>query len=197
VVRILVVDDHPLFRDGFAHMVRELRPEWNLTFSASAPDALAALSQIAPNLVIADVGLPGDDGFSLLEAIAAVSSIPVILISGRDDAAVSMRARSSGAHGFVAKTELPDQIAATIDAVLSGARIFGERSSVIDLPVLSRRQTEILMLVAQGYGNREIRHRLSIAERTVRAHLTELFQLLKVSSRMQATIRARELGLIE
>jgi DNA-binding NarL/FixJ family response regulator len=64
------------------------------------------------------------------------------------------------------------------------------------MPALSRRQAEILELLSAGHGNKEIRHRLGIAERTVRAHLTDLFQLLDAHSRMQAVIRARELGLI-
>ena len=64
------------------------------------------------------------------------------------------------------------------------------------MPVLTGRQTELLMLLAEGHGNKEMRHRMNIAERTVRAHLTELFHLLGAHSRMQAVVRARELGLI-
>jgi DNA-binding NarL/FixJ family response regulator len=63
--------------------------------------------------------------------------------------------------------------------------------------MLTARQIEVLMLLADGHSNKEIRHRLNIAERTVRAHLTELFQLLGAHSRMQALLRARELGLIK
>jgi DNA-binding NarL/FixJ family response regulator len=198
VVNILVVDDHPLFRDGFAHMVRVLRPQWNLHFSESAAHALTALKGLTPDLVIVDVGLPDDDGFTLLKAIANVSAaIPQILISGRDDAAIRMRARASGVRSFIAKTSAPEKIADTIDAVLNGGTVFDTAKGSEDMPVLTARQTEVLMLLAAGHGNKEIRHRLNIAERTVRAHLTELFQVLGAHSRMQAVIRARELGLID
>jgi DNA-binding NarL/FixJ family response regulator len=197
VANILVVDDHPLFREGFAHMVRVLRPRWTLHFSDNAAHALSILSAVAPDLVIVDVGLPGDDGFTLINAIANVSAtIPQILISGRDDAAVRLRARACGVRSFIAKTEDPETIAKTIDAVLNGGIVFDAGKAGGKIPALTSRQLEVLMLLADGHGNKEIRHRLNIAERTVRAHLTELFQLLGAHSRMQAIVRARELGLL-
>ena len=118
----------------------------------------------------------------------------MILISGRDDAAVRLRARACGARSFIAKSEAPDVIVATIDAVLAGGTTIAATGDA--LPVLTPRQTAVLMLLAAGHGNDEIRHRLSIAERTVREHLIDLFQLLGANSRMQALIRAREMGLI-
>src|SRR5882724_10672499 len=125
VANILVVDDHPLFREGFAHMVRVLRPRWTLHFSDNAADALSILPKISPDLIIVDVGLPGDDGFTLINAIPNVSAgIPQILISGRDDAAVRLRARACGVRSFIAKTEDPETIAKTIDAVLDGGTVF-------------------------------------------------------------------------
>jgi DNA-binding NarL/FixJ family response regulator len=97
---------------------------------------------------------------------------------------------------FIAKTEDPETIASTIDAVLAGGTIFNSQHASGDVPELTGRQIEVLMLLAEGHGNKEIRHRLNIAERTVRAHLTELFHLLGAHSRMQAVLRAREWGLI-
>jgi DNA-binding NarL/FixJ family response regulator len=109
---------------------------------------------------------------------------------------VRIRAQAAGARAFITKTARPDTIAETIDAVLKGDVVFRAGEGARDLPVLTARQFEVLTLLAAGHGNKEIRHRLNIAERTVRAHLTELFQLLGAHSRMQAVIRARELGLI-
>jgi DNA-binding NarL/FixJ family response regulator len=198
LVEILIVDDHPLFRDGFAQMARALRPAWTLHFSDSAAQALTVLPRVALDLVIVDVSLPGEDGFVLLKAVASFSAaIPQILISGRDDAAVRIRARACGARSFITKTAAPETIVGTIDTVLNGGTVFDTAPGTGELPVLTTRQTEVLMLLAAGHGNKEIRHRLNIAERTVRAHLTELFQVLGAHSRMQAVIRARELGLID
>jgi len=198
LARILVVDDHPLFCEGLAHALRRLRPSWELQFAQSATCAQRVLAAGSLDLAIVDVGLPDVDGFSLLRSIAAqYPGLPQILISGRNDAAVRVRARSCGARGFIAKTMPPESIVASVDAVLRGedareAPAEGEAA----MPALSPRQAEILELLSEGHGNKEIRHRLGIAERTVRAHLTELFQLLDAHSRTQALIRARELGLI-
>ena len=83
-----------------------------------------------------------------------------------------------------------------IDAVLSGRTMFATDPLAHPFPALTPRQAEVLMLLTEGHGNKEIRHRLDIAERTVRAHMTDLFELLGVHSRTQAIIRARELGLV-
>jgi DNA-binding NarL/FixJ family response regulator len=196
--RILIVDDHPLFSDGFTHMARALRPDWSVCSAASAVAALDAIAAARPCLAIVDVGLPGTDGFALLRTIAANwPGLPVVLISGRDDAAVRVRARASGSCGFIAKAASPDLIVAMVETVLGGGVAFSVRASAAGMPELTTRQAEVLALLAEGHANKEIRYRLGIAERTVRAHLTELFILLGANSRMQAVIRGRELGLIE
>ena len=195
---ILIVDDHPLFSDGFTHMARSLRPAWSLRSAASAAAAMDALRAASPSLAIVDVGLPGDDGFALLWTIATGwPGLPVILISGRDDEAVRVRARASGAAGFIAKTATPEAIMGMVETVLHGGLAFSAGENTGAMPVLTTRQAEVLALLAEGHANKEIRYRLGIAERTVRAHLTELFHLLGANSRMQAVIRGRELGLIE
>ena len=199
---ILIVDDHPVFAGGFVEMARALRPEWNLRVASSATQALGSLRLVSPDaavdLVVIDVCLPDEDGFGLLKTIAADwPGLPAVLISGREDAAVRVRARAAGAMGFVAKTASPQAIVDMIDTVLSGGTAFCDRMPASGLPVLSPRQAEVLALLAEGHANKEIRYRLGIAERTVRAHLTELFHLLGAHSRMQAVIRGRELGLIQ
>ena len=192
---ILIVDDHPIFREGFGHLVRALRSSWVIEFADSAAAAIAAFSCRPASLVIIDVGLPDGDGFALFEEIVKLSPhTPQIMMSGRDDAAVRMRTRAIGARAFISKSSEPEQVLMKIESILMGEAIFEPSGG--NIPALTARQTEVLMLLAQGLGNKEIRHRLNIAERTVRAHLTEIFQMLAVHSRMQAIVRARELGLI-
>ena len=214
-MNILVVDDHPLFRDGFGHMVRAgwrcgLNGPCNfLTLEQAKKDAPKCRGEPRsphvprrwPAFVVIDVGLPGDDGFVLLQNELRIFPLPRLsfscraaMMSGRDDAAVRMRARAIGARGFIAKTNAPEAIIDAIDIVLAGGSVFDHPAG--ELPSLTPRQIEVLMLLAEGHGNKEIRHRLNIAERTVRAHLTEIFQMLGAHSRMQALLRARELGLI-
>ncbi len=194
---MLIVDDHPLFATGFIAMARVLRPGWALRTAATAVEAHRIIQDHVPQLALVDVGLPGDDGFALVHSMAAAwPSLPAVLISGRDDAAVQVRARASGAAGFITKTASPDTIVSMLDTVLSGGLAFEHRHAGAGVPTLTSRQAEVLALLAEGCSNKEIRHRLGIAERTVRAHLTEVFHAVGASSRTQAVIRGREMGLV-
>ncbi len=197
-VHLLIVDDHPLFVEGFAAMVKASRPDWQVTTASCAEEAMAALDSAVPDLAIVDVLLPGDDGFDLVRSVQLTHpGLPVILMSGRDHPAMRTRARASGAGGFLSKTIPANDFIARMEIVLGGGTAFDAPAASGEQPVLTTRQAEILELLAQGHGNKEVRYRLGIAERTVRAHLTELFHLLGVHGRMPAVIRARELGLIE
>lgn len=197
-LRLLIVDDHPLFSEGFAAMLMHERPKWQLDCCASGTEVLEKVEKEAYDLVVIDVMLPDRSGFDLLDEIAvARPTLPTMLISGRDQIAMRQRARASRARGFVSKTSPPQQFVAHLEVVLAGGTAFEATPHVAEVRSLTARQAEILMLLAEGHGNKEIRYRLGIAERTVRAHLTELFNLLGVHGRMPAVIRARELGLIE
>lgn len=197
-MHLLIVDDHPLFVEGFAAMLKQGRPGWRVTTAASAIEAIAALDSNVPDLAIVDVLLPGDDGFDLVrDAGAKWPDLPIVLVSGRDHPAMRIRARASGARGFLSKTTPANDFIVRMETVLGGGTAFDVPDASGEVPVLTTRQAEILGLLAQGHGNKEVRYRLGIAERTVRAHLTELFHLLGVHGRMPAVIRARELGLIE
>ena len=197
-LRLLIVDDHPLFLEGFAAMIARLRPMWTLTQAETGNEALDAIASDAPDALLIDVFLPDRDGFDLLHAIRARwADLPVILMSGRDHAAMEMRARGSPANGFVPKTTAAPDFVAMIESALAGQSVFAPRCRGVKLPPLTLRQAQVLELLAEGHGNKEIRYRLGIAERTVRAHLTEIFQMLGVHGRMPAVIKARELGLIE
>ena len=197
-MELLIVDDHPLFVEGFAAMLQQSRPQWRTTSAATGGEALRILAGVQPDLVIIDVMLPDRDGFELLEELTARwPELPAMLVSGRDQVAMRQRARASCARGFVSKTTPAPAFVGHLEAVLAGGTAFDEIGHPDSVPTLTNRQAEILDLLAQGHGNKEIRYRLGIAERTVRAHLTELFNLLGVHGRMPAVIRARELGLIE
>ena len=192
---ILLVEDHPLFCEGFARMAQTLVPGWTVQSVDCADAACAAIAERRVDLVLVDAGLPGRDGFTLMEELSAAHPhIPLMLISAREDAAARMRAQACGAVGFIGKREPSEVMVERIATVLAGGTAFDQAG--YDVPALTARQVEVLELLAQGHGNKEIRHRLGIAERTVRAHLTDLFQTLGAQTRVQAILRAREFGLI-
>ena len=195
MARLLIVEDHPLFAEGLVRAARELRPDWQLELATTGREALSKVTDEEFAAAIVDVVLPDMTGFDLaLETAHLAPDLPLLFISGRDEPALQVRARSAGARGFISKVESMSQIARKIDLVLVGSAAF--EPGGCEIPALTARQTEILALLAAGHSNKEIRYRLGIAERTVRAHLTELFHHLGVHSRMQAVIRARELGLV-
>ena len=197
-VSLLIVDDHPLFSDGFATMLRVQRPAWQLIRAYNSAEGCAALADNPGlDMIIVDIELPDRDGFETIAAMALINAAaPRVIISGREDAAARARARQAGASGFIFKRLPSERVVALIEQVLAGESGFSDGGAPGALPVLSARQSEVLGLLAEGHGNKEIRYRLNIAERTVRAHLTEIFQTLGVQTRVQAILRARQMGLI-
>jgi DNA-binding NarL/FixJ family response regulator len=203
-LKLLLVDDHPLFHAGLASVLAVSRPRYALL---SAPDAAAGLALMEGepvDLVLLDIMLPGCDGF---EAVALYGQrrpeIPRILISGREDPPTRLRASRSGASGYIAKSWPPAALLHVIDRVLAGDSCYeppngagGGEPEAGPPPPLTGRQLEVLELLAQGRSNKEIGRRLDIADRTVRAHLTEIFLALGVTSRVQAVLHAQRLGLV-
>ena len=145
-----------------------------------------------------DLQLPDADGFETIGQMAIIApAVPRMIISGREDAVAQAKAVRCGASGYLVKTASPETMIALIESVLAGGTGFaGALDAVAQSPSLSPRQMEVLALLSEGCANKEIRYRLGIAERTVRAHLTELFHALGAQSRVQALLRARQLGLI-
>ncbi|MCP3734245.1 response regulator transcription factor [Sphingomonas sp. RP10(2022)] len=192
-----MVEDHPLFRDGLTLAMATLRPQWAIRFAHTAAQALEYLAGEAPTIMLVDVGLPDASGFTLVATIAASHpGLPQVMLSGRDDPAARVLAARHGARGYIGKDKPAAAIAAAVDTVLAGGTAFEAAADDARCPTLTPRQQEVLALLNDGHGNKEMRYRLGIAERTVRAHLTELFHLLGANSRTQALIRARALGLI-
>jgi DNA-binding NarL/FixJ family response regulator len=198
-VQILLIDDHPLFVDGFVGMIRESRPNWHTEAFLTAADGCAALAERSHwDLAIVDIQLPDADGFETITRMAELNAaVPRIIISGREDEAARFRARRAGASGFIVKSLAAEAMLGVMDSVLSGAMSFADAVPDRGVPNLSQRQIDVLLLLAEGHANKVIRHRLGIAERTVRSHLTEIYQALGAHSRVHAILRAREMGVIE
>lgn len=197
MVKALLVEDHPLFRDGFAAMLKHHRPDWSLATAGTAGEALEMLADCQPDLAIIDIQLPDTDGFEAARAIAARAPLtPRLMISGREDDAARLRSRDCGASGFISKGWASERIIAMIEQVLAGGVAFDPPDSAASGAALTVRQLEVLSLLADGHSNKAIERRMNIAPRTVRAHLTEIFHLLEADGRVQAILKARLMGLI-
>lgn len=195
--RILVVDDHPLYREGMVSALRARLPGLEVLGAGSAEEGLTVLEgNPETDLVLIDLRLPGMDGFDALAAYAArFPTVSRVLISGQEDAAIVRRAFDAGASGFIPKSMAVDEVAAAIRRVLDGGVFLpaqGEqppRSGALTL-----RQLEALRLLGAGYTNKEIAKALDITERTAKAHVAAIFEVLGADNRTQAVVAAQRLG---
>lgn len=196
---ILLVDDHPLFREGMASAFARLAQDIRILGAETATEGLILLQgDPSIDLVLLDLVLPDMDGVEALGRYAsACPHVPRMLISGRHDLATVARARQAGASGFLPKALPVDAMLTALRRVLDGDSVFPDTGQDGSSPRdLTPRQREVLSLLNDGCTNQVIARELDIAERTVRAHITELFQFLGVTSRTQAVIVAQRRGLV-
>jgi DNA-binding NarL/FixJ family response regulator len=218
-LRVLIADDHPLFRAGMRALL-ETTPDVEVIGTASSGDeALALAEQTEPDVVLMDLQMPGPStgsGQALggLEAtrriIAAGPHIAVLVVTMFEDDYSVFTAMRAGARGYVLKDADEEEVLRAIRAVGHGEAIFSPAIArrLVDFfaappsavpprafPQLSAREREVLELIAQGIGNAAIAERLCLSPKTVRNHISNIFSKLQVADRAEAIVRAREAGL--
>lgn len=196
---ILVIDDHALVREGLAQTLSRLGGVLSVIEATDAAHALALIDERDDiDLVITDLIMPGMNGFSLLATLRERDpSLPVLVVSALSDNPTVSRAMRQGASGFVSKGDSGAQLVEAVREVLDGNLYTPPaRSKVVDAPAskgLTRAQQRVLLLLAQGWSNREIAESLGLAEGTVKVHVSRILSAYKVSSRAQLLIAlARE-----
>jgi DNA-binding NarL/FixJ family response regulator len=207
-IRVLVADDHPMFRDGI-RVVLSADPDLDLV--GEAADGLVAVAMAAelqPDVVIMDLNLPGCNGIEATRRVVATSPhIGVLVLTMFDDEDSVFTAMRAGARGFLLKGAGHDELVRAIRTVADGGVIIGPRVAermqrffeappvTPAFPELTAREHEVLALVAQGRSNSEIAAALHISGKTVRNHVSNVFTKLQVADRAQAIVRARSTGL--
>ena len=209
-VRVVVADDHPLFREGIERAVRE-RPELELVGAAAeGRAALALIRETVPQVAVLDVRLPGLDGLQILNALVR-DGVPsrVLFLSASSDPEVVYRAVQKGAAGYFRKEADREAILDAIAAVARGgtvidpelqAGVFDQvrvRGTGDDRPILTVREREVLSLMAAGLSGPQIAERLIVAVPTVKTHQARLYEKLGVSERAAAVAEAMRRGLLE
>lgn len=197
-MKILIVDDHPLFRAGFHAVLEQSALEAGVLSVSSVPEAMQAMQRDGDiGLVLLDVHLKGDDGFNALKQIGTrFPTTACIMISGDDQESVAARAINSGASGFIPKSFTADEMIAAIQKVLAG-EVFVPAKSTLQSPEpsgLTLRQLEVISMLGRGFSNKEIARALDVAERTVKAHVSAVFEALNVRNRTQAVLVAQRRG---
>jgi DNA-binding NarL/FixJ family response regulator len=210
-IRILIADDHPLFRDGM-HGLLDSVPDTEVVGEAATGDeAIALAASLQPDVILMDIKMPGINGIQATREIVHTSPhIGILVVTMLEDDDSVFAAMRAGACGYLLKGANQAEILRAIRAVANGEAIFGPsiarrllgffaatRRTVPPriFPELTEREGEILALIADGRSNEEIAEQLSLSLKTVRNHVSNIFSKLQVADRAQAVIRAREAGL--
>jgi len=200
-IRIVVVDDHPLFREGVAHSL-DSDPRFEvLAEAASGEEAVEAARRLSPDMVVMDLNMSGCGGIAAAETISAIlPAVRILMLTVAEDEDSLLAALKSGAHGYVLKGVAAGEFREIVRRVASGeayvtpslaARMlaeFGRPRPADPLSQLSQRESAVLELLGTGLTNREIGERLHLAEKTVKHYMTSILQKLHVRSRTEAAL---------
>ncbi len=201
-IRLVIADDHPLFRGALREAVTALYPTAEIVEMGTFDDLHAALEKDSNfDLVLLDLTMPGARGFSgLIYLRAQYAGVPVVVVSGNEEPAVIRRCLDLGASGFIPKTlgtaGMRDAIAAVMaggawsppDVDLAGRSDAETDAIIARLSTLTPQQVRVLMMLSEGRLNKQIAYELSVSEATVKAHVSAILQKLGVESRTQAVI---------
>jgi two-component system nitrate/nitrite response regulator NarL len=208
-VRVVVAEDHPLFRDAIVRAVKE-RPDFELVAEvADGRKALAEIRRLQPDVAVIDLKMPKLDGLQVLNALRRDGlSTRVVLLSAFLEGSVAFEAVAAGAAAYISKDAERERICDTIAAVARGETVLAAeiQAGVADeirqryrpeRPQLSKREQEVLVHVAEGRSAPEIADLLYLSPTTVKGHLQSLYEKLGVSDRAAAVAEAMRRGLIE
>ncbi len=216
-IRLLIVDDHTLFREGLRALFSAIEDIELVGEATTGKEAVDLVEKLQPDVVLMDIDMPGSSGVQATRSILRKTpTTGIVMVTMLEDDASVFSAMRAGARGYVLKGAQPKELLQIIRAVANGQALFGpaiatrimrffneqeahfEASSPEEaFPELSPREMEVLELIAQGDKNTEIAEKLVISGKTVRNHITSIFSKLQVADRAQAIIKARDAGLAD
>lgn len=208
--RVLIADDHPLYRDALRTILPRACSATEIVEGACQQDVMTLVTSDSDfDLIVLDLNLPGATGLSCLRYLRGAAPLtPIIVVSGNDDPEIMSEVVLAGAAGYVPKSAPSDVLIGAIRLIMAGgtylpaaAAMTLRRSKPAALPAsgpatgdpLTSRQMRVLRLLAQGVSNKQIARELEISEITVKAHVSLILRKLGVSNRTQAAIAARKL----
>ncbi len=202
-MKLLVVDDHPVVREGLCALLRQALDDVSVLQAGDAAEALS-LSAANPDIdvVFLDLNVPDAAGVSAIADFGrAHPDLPLIVISSSETASDVRYALAAGALGYVPKSAAPQTLLAALNLVLAGEVYVPPLMAAAEdmagtLEPLTERQASVLRLICEGATNKQIAYRLQCSEKTVKAHVTGVLRALKVATRAQAAETAASAGLI-
>jgi DNA-binding NarL/FixJ family response regulator len=210
-VRVLIADDHPLFRDGLRTLLSSIPQTEMVGEAADGEEVLKQAAELHPDVILMDIQMPGLNGIEATQQILhAYPDIAIIVLTMFEDDDTVFAALRAGARGYILKGADETEILRAIGAAVRGEALFGApiaqrlmrffsaprlSLSAQAFPELTEREREILDLMAQGLNNIEIAEQLVLSPKTVRNHTSNIFNKLQVTDRTHAIVLAREAGL--
>ena len=209
--RVVIADDQTLFRTGLARLLNEDPRVEVVGQAVDGADAVAQGPALKPDVILMDLKMPNLDGVEATRRIVTEHpEIKVLILSTFDADSYVLKALRAGASGYVLKNSQPEAIVSSILAVISGERVMANAvaNRVLDMLTgvttpkefydgLTAREVEILKLLAAGLANKQIARRLKISEKTVRNHVSHMYEKLRIGDRSQAVLYAVRKGLVE
>ncbi len=211
IVRVMVVEDDPLYRNALTTTLSSLGAAQIVAEVATGDQAVAAAAQHRPQVIVMDIRMPGLDGIEATRRIVqADPEVAVLMLTMFEDDDSVFAAMRAGARGYIVKGAGEDEIVSAVESVSRGEAIFSaavaqrilryfagtrDTAPAVAFPDLTDREREILELIAGGHNNALIASRLFLSPKTVRNNVSNIFTKLQVADRAEAIVRAREAGL--
>lgn len=205
-MRVLIADDHPLYREAVARQVTRLLPDASVEEAASMDEATAKADAARPGLFVFDYYMPGMSAAAVTQLTEKFPDVPILVLSGGASGTEVQAVLQAGARGFLSKTATPEQFTHTIHLLLAGGTsvppevlLSGARTPEGAPPwlaALTPRETDVLRATARGLSNKEIARELELAEVTIKLHLSAVFRKMGVRSRTEAAMMAVKTGIL-
>lgn len=203
MIRVMLADDHAIVRQGLERLFETVDDIEVVASATNGREAVSMVAEFEPDVILMDLSMPEMDGVEATRHIVAAGGpTRVVVLTSFGDESRILDALNAGAHGYLLKHVEPDDLLNAVRAAKAGdapldpraGRVLLEsrRSPVPRQDELTDRELDVLRLVAEGMANKQIARKLGISERTVKAHLTSVFQRLGVSDRVQAALWAQQ-----
>ncbi|TBY74446.1 response regulator [Rhizobium leguminosarum] len=199
-IKIAIVDDHPLFREGVSRSLSEIKDFVVVGEGASADDAAALATSHVPDVLLLDVSMPGGGIDAIPDILARSPQTKVLMLTASEEVEPLVAALRRGAAGYVVKGVGSRELGEAIRTVVGGSWFVSpfmrakmvEKSLFVERTSMTRRELEVIELVAEGLSNKHIARRLDLQEKTIKHHMTEILSKLGATNRTEAAIRWRQ-----
>jgi len=207
MIRLVVVDDHPIVRHGLVSMLGYEKDLQVVGEAANGHDAVRVILEHKPDVTLLDLRMPGLSGVEVMKQVRAqLTSVKFLVLTTYDTDEYIVPALSSGAHGYLLKDTSPDELVRAIHAIAQGgaalepgvaARFLENVAAQKNNAELSEREAEVLRLLVSGASNKIIAAQLDLSENTIKSHVSHIFEKLNVASRAEAVAVALQRGLVQ